>query len=107
MSLVAVNDTTATTFGGSTSINTFSNETWIMHIKSVFQLRQAAGDMAHSVRPSARVYHAAVMMQSKMYAFGGRDVFSKCLNDIWMFDVKRERWSKVTADNIGRNFSKA
>ena len=106
MSFVAVNDTTAILFGGD-NLKTFSNETWIMHLKPVFRWRQVAGDMVHSVRPTARVYHAAVMMQSKMYVFGGRDVSSPCLNDLWMFDVKTERWSEVTADNIGPNFSNA
>ncbi|XP_062518916.1 uncharacterized protein LOC134194033 [Corticium candelabrum] len=105
-SFVAVNDTTAILFGGTNHI-TFSNETWIMHLKPLFMWRQAAGDMVHSVRPSARVGHAAAIMQSKMYVFGGGDVSSQCLNDLWMFDVKTERWSKLTALNIGPNFSKA
>ena len=106
MTFVAVNDTTAILFGG-VNRKTFSNETWIMHLKPVFKWRQAAGNMVHSVRPSARVNHAAVMMQSKMYVFGGQDVSSQCLNDLWMFDVKIERWSKLRADNTEPNFSNA
>ena len=75
-----------------------------MHLKPVFRWRQAAGDIAHSIRPSARWNHAAVMMQSKMYMFGGLSISLETLNDLWVFDVKAERWSEVIADNRGFTF---
>ena len=111
MSFVAVNETTAIVFGGkNTSKNSnvaAFNETWIMHLQPTLQWRQVNGDIAYFVRPSARYHHAAVMMQSKMYVFGGKDASGACLSDFWMFDVSTERWSEVIADNRGPDPSNA
>ena len=95
MSFIAANETTAILF---------SDETWILQLKPVFQWRQAAKDI---VQPSARFHPAAVMMQSKMYVFGGQNDSGKCLNDLWVFEVEVERWSELTTDNKRPNFLKA
>ena len=111
MSFVAVNETTAIVFGGETFINNSNaaalNETWIMHLRPMLQWRQATRDTAYSVRPSARFNHAVVIMESKMYVFGGKDASKTCLNDLWVFDVTKERWSELRADNRGPNLSNA
>ena len=104
MSFVAANNTTAVLFGGAnffTILETVYDETWILHLEPTFQWRQAAGNISKSVRPGARLDHAAVMMQSKMYVFGGNNASLRCLDDLWVFDVDTERWKELTADNKG------
>ena len=108
MSFVSVNKTSAILFGGRNSnsslIATF-DETWIIHLQPMFKRRQADGEITHSVRPSARFNHAATIMQSKMYVFGGMNASEECLDDVWVFDVNTERWSELIADNRGPNLS--
>ncbi len=108
MSFVAVNKTTAIVFGGKFFSSVFNvatlNETWIMHLQPMLHWKQATVDIGYSVRPSARFHHAAVMMQSKMYVFGGKDASEACLSDLWVFDVITERWSEPRADNKRPNF---
>ena len=104
-SFVSVNKTTAILFGGinpNRTANAVFGETWIMHFQPMFKCRQSFGDM---VQPSARFSHATVMMQSKMYVFGGVNASGGCLNDLWVFDVNTERWSEVIANNGGPSFS--
>ncbi len=108
MSIVAINKTTAILFGGRNSSGFFKttfNETWIMHFQPVFKWRQATGDIVHSLRPSARFDHAAVIMQSKMYVFGGQSASGDCLDDLWVFDVNTKRWSELIVDIKGPNVS--
>ncbi|XP_062519048.1 receptor tyrosine-protein kinase erbB-4-like isoform X2 [Corticium candelabrum] len=108
MSFVSVNKTSAILFGGRNSnsvLNATFDDAWIIQLQPMFKWKQADGDVAHSVRPSARFNHAATVMQSKMYVFGGMNASEECLNDVWVFDVNTERWSELTADNIGPNFS--
>ena len=110
MSFVAVNKTTAILFGGTNSnynSRYASNETWIMHLQPMLHWTQVTGDKVHSIRPSARFLHAAIIQQFEMYVFGGRDSSEGCLNDLWVFDVNTERWSKLTACNNGPNLSNA
>ncbi len=111
MSFVAVNKTTAILFGGKNSSNTLNaiafNETVIMHIQPTFQWRQSTRDISYSVQPSARFHHAAVIMQSQMYVFGGKDDSEACLSDLWAFDITTERWSELISDNRGPNLSNA
>ncbi len=105
MSFVAANETTAILFGG-TNLDFSFNETWIMHLEPKLQWRQCCRDVDRSVRPKRRSNHAVVMMQSKMYVFGGQDASSACLNDLWVFDVNTEKWSELTFHNTGPNLSK-
>ena len=110
MSFVSVNSTTAILFAGRKVNNDTAavfNETWIIQLQPMFQLRQAIGETLYSVRPSARFDHAAVIMQSKMYVFGGIDASDDCLNDLWMFDVNTQIWSEQKADNRGPNVTNA
>ena len=110
VSFVGVNTTTAILFGGvgskhGTLGGSAFDETWILHLQPMFYWRQATGDVFHSVRPRSRYNHAAVIMQSKMYVFGGRDAFEACLDDLWVFDIKTQEWSELTADNGGPTVS--
>ena len=111
MSFVAVNKTTAIVFGGKNTSKDSNvaafNAIWIMHLQPKLQWRQVTGDIAYSVRPTARFDHAAVMMQSKMYVFGGKDAAGACLSDLWVFTVSAERWSEMIANNRGPNLSNA
>ncbi len=111
MSFVAVNKTTAIVFGGKTFISVSNdailNESWIMHLQPMLQSKQATVDISYFVRPSASFHHAAVMMQSKMYVFGGIHVSEACLSDLWVFDVITERWAELIADNRGPSFLNA
>ena len=110
MSFVAINSTTAILFAGrNASSDTLAvfNETWIIQLQPMFQLRQVIGNTLYSVRPSARYRHAAAIMQSKMYVFGGRNAFGDCLNDLWMFDVNTQIWLEQKADNRGPNVTNA
>ena len=100
MSIVAVNATSAISFGGlDLKYKTVFDEMWILHLTSNVQWKRLMGDTVNTGRPSARSGHAAVMMQSKMYVFGGMNAANKCLNDLWVFDVNIKRWAEVTPVN--------
>ncbi len=106
MSFVSVNKTSAILFGGRNSnsvLNATFDDAWIIQLQPMFKWKQVDGDITHSARPSARFNHAATVMQSKMYVFGGMNASEECLNDVWVFDVNTERWSELITDNIGPN----
>ena len=106
MSLVAANSTTAVLFGGRIPASkTAFNETWILTLQPKLQWRKVYRNTNYFVSPRARYTHAAVMMQSKMYVFGGMNASMNCLNDLWVFDVETEQWSEVRAVNKGPDLS--
>ena len=108
MSLATANATTAVLFGGripSLGVKVAFDETWILTLNPKLQWRKVDRNSNQSLSPCARSTHAAVMMQSKMYVFGGMNASMKCLNDLWVFDVETEQWSEVKAVNEGPDLS--
>jgi hypothetical protein len=92
--VVAVNETSALLFGGVTphvnlwhfSINTFTWKEIIFTDKS-------------GLIPSPRQYHAATVVGSDMYVFGGHNVSGHCLEGLWKFSSILRKWSLVKARN--------
>ena len=52
----------------------------------------------------ARMGHAVVVFQKRIWVMGGRDQAGNALNDVWTFDVGKSKWTRVheTAWNSGR-----
>ncbi|KAF8439562.1 hypothetical protein BDZ91DRAFT_755710 [Kalaharituber pfeilii] len=48
-------------------------------------------------RPTARGYHTANMVGSKLIVYGGSDG-QECFQDVWVFDVDTEVWKQVPMD---------
>ncbi len=100
LSFVAANASTAISFGGKDfPSEKVIDETLILHLLPSVQWRRSLADKVNIVRPSARSNHAAVIMKTKMYVFGGINAAQQCLNDLWVFDINTERWEEVTPVN--------
>jgi N-acetylneuraminic acid mutarotase len=44
------------------------------------------------VLPSSRAGHSAIVHQSYMYVFGGKDESNQKLNDLWRLDLNTDEW---------------
>lgn len=49
--------------------------------------------------PCARINSAIEIYQDSIYLFGGKDSDGKYLNDLWIFDIKKSKWSEITKDS--------
>ncbi|KAF8445105.1 hypothetical protein BGX38DRAFT_1250633 [Terfezia claveryi] len=55
------------------------------------------GSPPQQQRPTARGYHTANMVGSKLIVYGGSDG-QECFRDVWVFDVDTEVWKLVPMD---------
>lgn len=55
------------------------------------------GSAPQQQRPTARGYHTANMVGSKLIVYGGSDG-QECFRDVWVFDVDTEVWKLVPMD---------
>ena len=55
------------------------------------------GSPLQQQRPTARGYHTANMVGSKLIVYGGSDG-QECFRDVWVFDVDTEVWKLVPMD---------
>ncbi|KAI9836261.1 MAG: hypothetical protein M1819_001598 [Sarea resinae] len=53
-----------------------------------------SGNSGRDARPTARGYHTANMVGSKLIIFGGSDGV-ECFRDVWIFDVEANVWKTV------------
>ncbi|KAG1700315.1 hypothetical protein DVH05_012116 [Phytophthora capsici] len=51
--------------------------------------------------PSARMYHSAVIVGTRMIVFGGRASPAKPLGDLYAMDLETKRWEHVAAQGVG------
>ncbi|KAK1947897.1 tRNA wybutosine-synthesizing protein 2/3/4 [Phytophthora citrophthora] len=51
--------------------------------------------------PSARMYHSAVVVGTRMIVFGGRASPAKPLGDLYAMDLETKRWEQITAQGVG------
>lgn len=56
-----------------------------------------ASSTAKMTKPTARGYHTANMVGSKLIIFGGSDGV-ECFRDVWVFDVETSLWRAVKID---------
>ncbi|KAI5777155.1 hypothetical protein EDC01DRAFT_428365 [Geopyxis carbonaria] len=61
-----------------------------------------AAARATQQKPTARGYHTANMVGTKLIIYGGSDG-DDCFKDVWVFDVETARWTKV---DINKGFSR-
>ena len=70
-------------FGGCAHKRPLLNDLYILDLKTMMFERVETG----SHLPSARTWHAAVVVRNQMYVFGGVDGDEKRLNDTVVFDM--------------------
>jgi tRNA wybutosine-synthesizing protein 3 len=51
--------------------------------------------------PSARMYHSAVAVGTRMIVFGGRASPAKPLGDLYAMDLDTKRWEKIVPEGVG------
>lgn len=98
-SLVAVNSTAALFFGGLTNIKIMS-DLWLfslMHNEWV----ELVSNSNPTLVPTPRYDHAAAVIESEMYIYGGRSNEVLCYEELWKFSVVEKSWDLVTASNQG------
>jgi hypothetical protein len=66
-----------------------SNETWC------FDHKQGRWENWGAAPWSARMGHAVLLCQNKIWVMGGREEGGQVLNDVWAFDVKSKTWSSL------------
>ena len=108
-SLVAIGSTFAILFGGqeenkrSNKENELFNDVWQLSLRPTAWSRIPEKEMW----PAKRYGHAAVVVGSTMFVFGGKDGNGTCLNDFWSFDVDKLVWKRVNASNRGPSLAKS
>jgi hypothetical protein len=86
-------------FGGGDGVRAL-NDVWRLDVadtnKMSWKLISApsSGSMEDKTKPSARGYHTANMVGSKLIIFGGSDG-GECFRDVWVFDVETLAFSAV------------
>ena len=53
--------------------------------------------------PSARMFHASLLVGRKIVIHGGWDGEMTCLDDIWIFDTERFSWLKPKTAGFAPN----
>ncbi|KAL3666577.1 hypothetical protein V7S43_008204 [Phytophthora oleae] len=64
-------------------------------------LQQTCQASAKTDGPSARLYHSAVVVGTRMIVFGGRASPAKPLGDLYALDLETKRWEKIAAQGVG------
>ncbi|KAI9803490.1 MAG: hypothetical protein M1825_001833 [Sarcosagium campestre] len=84
-------------FGGGDGVKAL-NDVWRLDVADVgkgsVSWRQVSAPSKSSTRPTARGYHTANMVGSKLIIFGGSDGL-ECFKDVWVFDVESLLWRVV------------
>ena len=55
--------------------------------------------------PPPRFDHAAAVVDSEMFVFGGRNNSGVCFKELWIFNIAQGKWSIVEARNRGQNLA--
>ncbi|GMF12353.1 unnamed protein product [Phytophthora lilii] len=64
-------------------------------------LQQAYHATAGADGPSARMYHSAVVVGTRMIVFGGRASPAKPLGDLYALDLESKQWEKLVSQGVG------
>ncbi|KAG6975009.1 hypothetical protein JG687_00000041 [Phytophthora cactorum] len=64
-------------------------------------LKQTYHAAAGSDGPSARMYHSAAVVGTRMVVFGGRASPAKPLGDLYAMDLKTKKWEKIVPQGVG------
>ncbi|XP_062504802.1 uncharacterized protein LOC134181542 [Corticium candelabrum] len=100
-SMVTVNGTSALLFGGKLNIGLF-DDLWLFSSKTKRWTEVEIDRKVGSV-PPPRFNHAAAIIRSQMFIYGGRDKNDVCYDDLWKFDLSSKNWSIIEAQNQGPN----
>ncbi|HNZ66991.1 MAG TPA: kelch repeat-containing protein, partial [Planctomycetota bacterium] len=99
-------DRTLYLFGGrdnQTAFNTIwkyseSEKTW-----EEIDTKQSESDI-----PEARCFHTMHLhLNKEFWILGGKDIHGKTLNDVWKFDIVKEKWTKYDTVESPISFAKA
>ncbi|KAH8880083.1 galactose oxidase [Thozetella sp. PMI_491] len=100
-------------FGGGDGVRAL-NDIWRLDVSDInkmsWKLISESSDPELSPGPSkelvpkARGYHTANMVGSKLIIFGGSDG-GECFNDVWVYDVEKHVWKKVSIPSAFRRLS--
>jgi hypothetical protein len=79
----------------------FKNDLWkLTEVKAdMFKWDLIHKGGSESNYPCARFQHSASVMDDKMYIFGGK-IKNQSLNDLWMFDLKLNKWNQIKFNDI-------
>ncbi|ETN07332.1 hypothetical protein PPTG_13625 [Phytophthora nicotianae INRA-310] len=66
-----------------------------------YTLQQTHHAVAGSDSPSARMYHSAVVVGTRMVVFGGRASPAKPLSDLYAMDLESKQWEKIVSQGAG------
>lgn len=82
-------------FGGGDGVKAL-NDVWKLDVSDTAKVtwRLISPPSKSSSRPTARGYHTANMVGSKLIIFGGSDGL-ECFRDVWVFDVETQAWRAV------------
>ena len=79
-----------TSAGGSG--NNILNDLWLIDMYTGLRRQiNPAGDW-----PAARYFHAAIVINSTMFMFGGASYVGLAMNDCWSLDIKAATWTKLS-----------
>ncbi|KAI9792939.1 MAG: hypothetical protein M1816_001261 [Peltula sp. TS41687] len=82
-------------FGGGDGVKAL-NDIWRLDVSDTTRMswKLISAPSKSSGRPTARGYHTANMVGSKLIIFGGSDGL-ECFRDVWVFDVETQIWRAV------------
>ncbi|KAK7743557.1 hypothetical protein SLS53_004091 [Cytospora paraplurivora] len=63
-----------------------------------------SGIAAKDLRPKARGYHTANIVDGKLIIFGGSDG-GECFNDVWVYDIETHAWKDTPVSGTFRRLS--
>lgn len=80
------------------------NDVWRLDVSDLVKLswKLISPSASRVERPTARGYHTANMVGSKLIIYGGSDG-DDCFKDVWVFDVETHVWKAV---DIKKSFSR-
>ncbi|KAI9759110.1 MAG: hypothetical protein M4579_002557 [Chaenotheca gracillima] len=93
-------------FGGGDG-NKALNDVWRLDVSDIFKPTWkliSPPSKTSGARPTARGYHTANMVGSKLIVYGGSDGV-ECFNDVWIFDVDTLLWKQVDIKHSFRRLS--
>jgi Rab9 effector protein with kelch motifs len=81
-------------FGGSLSKGPLSNDLWVYSVETEeWKKLEITG-----AKPSPRSGHAACILDSKMYVFGGISEENIRLNDLWVCNLDSSQWEEIKCE---------
>ena len=119
--VVSVNETSALLFGGLSSeiignategsghiVQNISGDVFndLWHFSSTtFDWNEVKLNRSGTLIPPPRCSHAAAVVDSEMFVFGGHNNSDMCFKELWKFSMVQGTWSLVEAKNRGPRFA--